>query len=285
MENTKGNGDLKEESKDTRNYLFSREPENESRRNKLDVMSDSKEDMEAIPADDELQADNVYQNLRGNRANGYMRDGETVSESSKINEDELGKLNISNEDDKNNKPNTHRAHKPQRGESGMHFDAGTIDSPHSEVDMNKNKNGVKISSSLKSGGKKSQGSKEDHKDDLGWNEENKHKASQEDGKHDEEKSLLDPGDDNDIYSKDVSKNLEGEDDRDMRRSSTKPERPVRSKNKSKDDSKSKDEDIEEKPKEMSAFQKKCIAFLDCWQWGIFMTVITIYTLFFDDIRV
>jgi hypothetical protein len=28
-----------------------------------------------------------------------------------------------------------------------------------------------------------------------------------------------------------------------------------------------------------------VAFLDSWQWGIFMAIITLYTLFFDDIRV
>jgi hypothetical protein len=28
-----------------------------------------------------------------------------------------------------------------------------------------------------------------------------------------------------------------------------------------------------------------VEFIDSWQWGIFMAIITIYTLFFDDLRV
>lgn len=70
----------------------------------------------------------------------------------------------------------------------------------------------------------------------------------------------------------------------MRRSSTKPERPRESRDKSRP-SEFKSQDEEEKPKELPRWKKKSIAFLDSWQWGIFMTVITVYTLFFDDIRV
>jgi len=72
----------------------------------------------------------------------------------------------------------------------------------------------------------------------------------------------------------------------MRRSSTKPERPRNeSRDKSRDSVKEGEEPLEVKPKEMSACQKKSIALIDSWQWSIFMTVVTIYTLFFDDIRV
>ena len=126
---------------------------------------------------------------------------------------------------------------------------------------------------------KSLNSKHDSKDDLGWNEDSK---NNEDEKHAEERSLLFPDNEANIY-KDDPKNR-SDDEKEMRRSSTKPERPRDSKDKSgEEDSKSKEED--DKPKEMSECQKKSIAFVDSWQWGIFMTVITIYTLFFDDIRV
>jgi len=61
------------------------------------------------------------------------------------------------------------------------------------------------------------------KDSLGWKEESK-KALNEDEKHDEERSLLDPDNDDDIYNKDITKN--DNDDKDMRRTSTKPEKPI-----------------------------------------------------------
>lgn len=60
------------------------------------------------------------------------------------------------------------------------------------------------------------------KSEIGWKEENKGRTN-EDEKHDEERSLLDPANDDDIYSKDLPKN---DDDKEMRRTSTKPERPV-----------------------------------------------------------
>ena len=33
------------------------------------------------------------------------------------------------------------------------------------------------------------------------------------------------------------------------------------------------------------FYRESIKFLDSWEWGLFMAVVTIYTLFFDDLRV
>lgn len=121
-------------------------------------------------------------------------------------------------------------------------------------------------------------SKHDSKDDLQWNDDSK---NNEDEKNVEERSLLYPDNDANIYKDDPKSR--SDEAGDMRRSSTKPEGPRESKDKSREDTKT--SETEEKPKEMSNFQKKSIEFLDSWQWGIFMTVVTIYTLFFDDIRV
>ena len=75
--------------------------------------------------------------------------------------------------------------------------------------------------------------------------------------------------------------------KEIRRTSTKPEKLNESEsNSSSSKSESKeDEEEEDKPIIQSECQKKTIAFIDSWQWGIFMTIVTIYTLFFDDIRV
>ncbi len=36
---------------------------------------------------------------------------------------------------------------------------------------------------------------------------------------------------------------------------------------------------------MSKFKKKGLDFVESWQWGVFMAVVTVYTLFADDLRV
>ncbi len=44
-------------------------------------------------------------------------------------------------------------------------------------------------------------------------------------------------------------------------------------------------ELKKKKKKKSKYQRYGEDFVDSWQWGIFMAVVTIYTLFFDDIRV
>jgi hypothetical protein len=160
----------------------------------------------------------------------------------------------------------------------MPFDAGNIDSLESSVkNMNKNRE-VNILDE-KNNTEKSLNSKHDSKDDLGWNEDSK---NNEDEKNAEERSLLFPENDINIYKED-NKAPKEEDEVGMRRPSTQPELP-KNLGQKKDEvlKKSEDQDV---PKEMTECQKKSIAFLDSWQWGIFMTIVTVYTLFLDDIRV
>lgn len=49
----------------------------------------------------------------------------------------------------------------------------------------------------------------------------------------------------------------------------------------KEEKKKKDTD----KKKPTKFQKQGIDFIDSWQWGVFMAVLTLYTLFADDLRV
>lgn len=279
MDNSKDKEELKNET----NLSFSKDKPDErpEPKSKLDALSESQEDLEAVPADiDKDDHDNVYQDLRGNKANGYMKDDVEV-DGSRV-EEEIGKISQEEERKAGTNNTDRRNSSQQHGESGMPHENGNIDSPNSAARLAKDRK----PHSRGEGTDKSLNSKRDSKDDLGWNEENKSKPSQsEDEKnYEEERSLLDPDNDNNIYAKEMSKNND-EDDRDMRRSSTKPERPPNSRDKDKDSSKSKSSEEEDKPKEMSPFQKKVNAFLESWQWGVFMTIITIYTLFFDDIRV
>lgn len=247
----------------------------------LGDFSESKEDIEATPINNHTEVDNTYTDVKGNKSNGYMKEGGAVSEGSKLNDEEIGKLNLE-EEFKDHRSNTDRANNGQRGESATPYDNGNLDSPNSQSNLKGLNVPIKGSASLnnKNGRKLSS---DNNKNDLGWNEEHKNKNGTEDEKHDEEKSLLDPENINNLYAKDQpASHLD--DDRDMRRSSTKPDRPRESRDKDRDSKASKNED-EDKVKEMSVCQKKSIAFLDSWQWGVFTTVLTVYTLFFDDIRV
>lgn len=268
-----------EESKNTSGSMFTpKEPP--GIKNKLDMLSDSKEDEEAIPADNYTKSDNVYQDLRNSKNNGYMREDGTYSDDDKLDEEEIGKLNLE-EELKADQRNSDRRPSAQHGESGMPYDAGSVYKPTSPSNLD-NLGNEEDRHDSKNNTEKSLNSKRSSKDEVGWNDDIKLKGNNEDEKHDEERSLLDPENDGNPYVKDISRN--DDDDKDMRRSSTKPERPKESRDKSRNsDSNKKDEEV--KPKEMSACQKKSIAFLDSWQWGIFMTIVTIYTLFFDDIRV
>ena len=239
MDTGKSNGSAKEESKgDSKNLFTPDEPGRSSSRNREDALSDSKEDQEAIPAEQDNSQTNVQPHGNNtSRNNGYMKDIKPTTEGSKIDEDALGKLQI--EDTKNQNSKTDRRDSQQHGASGGHNDAGSIDSPHSEAKLKAAMN----ESHEKNNTEKSL--KHDSKDDLGWNEDSKN-GGNEDEKNAEERSLLYPGDDANIY-KDASNNKDEEDN--MRRSSTKPERPPNSKEDGKENSKENEDD--DKPKEMT----------------------------------
>ena len=280
--NISGN-ESRDRIKDT-NQFFTGE-DRTSEKEKIDYnlgdFSESKEDIEATPINNHTEVDNTYTDVKGNKSNGYMKEGGTVSEGSKLNDEEIGKLDLE-EELKEHLSNTDRANNGQRGESATPYDNGNLDSLNSQSNLKGIKGSGKGSTSLnnKNGRKLSH---DNSKNDLGWNEENKNKNGTEDEKHDEEKSLLDPDNMNNLYVKDQQSN-QLDDDRDMRRSSTKPDRPKESRDQARDSKASKN-DSEKSEKELTECQKESIAFLDSWQWGVFMTVVTVYTLFFDDIRV
>jgi hypothetical protein len=249
---------------------------------KIEDFSESKEDLEATPINIHTEIDNTYTDVKGNKSNGYLKEGGMISEGSKLNDEEIGKLNFE-EELKDHRSNTDRANNGQRGESATPYNNANLDSPNSQSNLKGIKESGKGLTTLNNKNERRLSHNNNNKGDLGWNEQNKNKNRTEDEKHDEEKSLLDPDNMNNLYIKDQpSNNLD--DDRDMRRSSTKPERPRESRDQGRG-SKASKSDSEEKVKEMSVCQKKSIAFVDSWQWGLFMTVVTIYTLFFDDIRV
>lgn len=126
MDNKNANEETKEEVKDTRNNLFTpNDGENGGQRqSRLDALSDSKEDDEAVPADKDDKTDNVYQDLRNSKNNGYMKEGDET-EGSKVDDEEISKLNLE-EELKNSNSNTDRRPSAQHGASGMPVDAGTF---------------------------------------------------------------------------------------------------------------------------------------------------------------
>lgn len=231
-----------------------------------------KEDQEAVfePVNDSKDHDKSHNSGKSKR-NGYMKDADGSPRRS----DGPPKLIADGRQD--GKPKTDRKDNPQHGTSGMPFDAGSIDSPKSSVKLKKKPDDANASHE-KNNTEKSLNSKHDSKDDLGWNEDSK---NNEDEKNDEERSLLYPDNDANIYKED-NKGAPNDDEVDFRRPSTQPELPKNLGKKTEEDTKSEADDGE---KELTECQKKSIAFLDSWQWGVFMTVVTVYTLFFDDIRV
>jgi len=271
--------DSKKQDNNTKQNLFSinEDAKNTKSRDLLDNLSMSKEDSEADPIAENSNINNTVGGTNNSKTNGYFIEGGISSKDSKVTEQEINKMNLDG-DSRDNQSRTERRDNAQHGESATPYDNGNLDSPSSTTNLKKksaDKNSVNES---KAGS--SQISHGGSKDSLQWNEENKGKNGTEEEKHDEERSLLDP--ENNIYGKDPNKS--GLEDENMRRSSTKPEGARDSKTGDKNSKGSKDEE-EEPEKEMSECQKKSIAFIDSWQWGIFMTVVTIYTLFFDDIRV
>ena len=117
----------------------------------------------------------------------------------------------------------------------MPYDAGTMDNQTNQKDKTiSDKSAERHIPSAH----KPMNTNSDSKDDIGWREELKKVGTNEDEKHDEEKSLLDPDIDDEMYSKDQPKILEN--DTEMRRRSTKPGKPnVEEKSKSPSSLKSK----------------------------------------------
>lgn len=256
--------------------LFDKDTEEDKRiRLKEKAGEDLKEDQEAILEENNKSKDlNKSNNSAVNKKNGYMK----KEESSPLGKDGVAKLMM--EDETPSKAKTDRKDNPQHGTSGMPFDAGSLDSPKSSVKL-KNKGSDANASHEKNNTEKSLNSKHDSKDDLGWNEDSK---NNEDEKNDEERSLLYPDNDANIYKEDNKAEQNDDEMDDFRRPSTQPELP-KNLTGQKEGEETKTSEDEEKVKELSECQKKSIAFIDSWQWGVFMTVVTIYTLFFDDIRV
>lgn len=121
------------------------------------------------------------------------------------------------EEVKNRNSQTSREYIAHKAVPGIPFDVSNIDSPNSQTHMNGKKrtdtkdllDGVNLEKVL-NGHNKS-------KEDIEWGK----KPQKEEEKHDEERSLLDPDNEDGIYSKDSLAVKNG-----MRRVSTKPEKPL-----------------------------------------------------------
>ena len=90
--------------------------------------------------------------------------------------------------------------------------------------------------------------------------------------NDEERSLLDPIHEDEVYAKELSSPNE---DKDIRRSSTKPEQRnvSESKDKSKESGKGLEESTELVPSKCQTCKEKSIKFLESWQWGVFTVLL------------
>ena len=213
--------------------------------NKKELKADSQEDLEAIVQDANLGSSNnsSTHNLNKSKINGYIKESAHKNNGGNGEIEQLSRQSSTPRIQRDRLITEEEKEYDERGGSGNLNEAGNIESPKSQIN-----NSVPLyQNEMKSV------SKDHHNDstlkenlkvtNIGWNEENKNKIQVEEDKNDEEKSLLDPIND-DNYSKDeLSKN----DDRDIRRSSTKPEKILsESKNKSRDSSNLIDESIDEK---------------------------------------
>ena len=198
----------------------------------------SQEDQEAMPDDLDNSHDNKSQHSNNDSIdNANLKDHKISKDGTKDVDEDVSKLGL-DEEHKMGISKTERKNS-QNGAPAILYGTGRLDSHHSSARDKINYNG------------KSLNSKNNSKDD-GWNEDSKINAN-EDEKHAEEVSLLDPANEGNPY-KGGSKDLL-EEDKDMRRSSTKPDRPVvsrdQSRNSKSDEKKEEDEgedDEEEKPK-------------------------------------
>jgi hypothetical protein len=233
------------DSKSSNQNLFSGNDDPRSSSRAGGAVLSSQEDQEAMPADQDNSLNNVLQQpTNTSKENGYMKEKRKSENGSKVAEKEIGE-HVKQEERKNSDSKTEQRDS-QHGASGMPFDAGSLTSPHSSS-KNKINNKEFNDSREKNNTEKSLNSKHDSKDDLGWNEDSKNNVNNEDEKQAEERSLLYPENEANIY-KDVLKDR-SEDDKDMRRSSTKPERPNASRDQSRNsaENKEKEEEEEDKP--------------------------------------
>lgn len=231
----------KKDTKNSNQNLFSGNDDPRSSSRAGGAVLSSQEDQEAIPADQDNSTNNVLQlQTNTSKDNGYMKEKKRSENGSKVADKEIVKLEMEEERKKSNSKTEQKD--SQHGASGMPFDAGSINSPHSSS-KNKANNKEFNDSHEKNHTEKSLNSKHDSKDELGWNEDSKNNVNNEDEKHAEERSLLDPENEANIY-KDVLKDR-SEDDKDMRRSSTKPERPNASRDQSRNSGENKEEEEEE----------------------------------------
>lgn len=167
------------------------------------ILSESHEDLEAIAQDGNIIEENesTYQNLRGNKANGFMSDKNPKSDEANLEIEEIDKLGL-NEEEKEKASKTERKYNDQRGGSGNYNDAGNQNSPKSQTKLVSHKS-EEGHNTEREGNRSKLAARQDSERNYGWNDKNKSQA--EDEKHDEERSLLDPENEDEVYSKDMSK--------------------------------------------------------------------------------
>ena len=215
------NEDNKEDSKSSKGNLFYTGPETQERgKNKIDAIADSQEDLEAVDNNGNIvdQNEATYQNLRGKKNNSL---GNNANDNNKYTKatDAKKKLDMVNTEGADGKSQTDRKYNEERGGSAMPYENGNLDSPSSQANL-KNKLKGTGNDNVSNSGKNIKNSQKSGSDGDAWKEDKK--GQNEDEKHDEERSLLDPIADADIYGKDAPK--EGK--KQKRRTSTQPERQV-----------------------------------------------------------
>jgi hypothetical protein len=199
------NDNSKEDNKSSNSHLFyGNNDQQENGKNKLDAIADSQEDLEAIEHDENVidEKEATYQNLRGNKNNGLIHDHKE-GDSSEHEEEAIERLGLDPEERKNNDSNADRVYNEERGGSATPFDAGNLDSPNSSTHIKIKKGSDKDATSNKS---KSSSLNKSLKNDDGW-DNNPKKGKGEDDKHDEEKSLLDPDNEDNIQLVKITKNI------------------------------------------------------------------------------
>lgn len=127
-----------EDNKTSKSNIFYDEADKQERgKNKIDKLTESQEDIEAIIQDVDMMQDNeaTYQNLRNKKSNSFINN-EDEGNRSKGEIGNIEKLCVVSEE--NNKSQTDRKYIEERGGSGNAYDAGNLDSPNSQSNL-KNK--------------------------------------------------------------------------------------------------------------------------------------------------
>lgn len=199
---------------------------------KGDSKSDSQEDIEAVIQDHHIMGSNnsSTHNLNKSKINGYVKDQDNYSNGNRGEVEDLHKHSTSPPPQKDDNSKEGEMEFDERGGSGQVNDAGNIDSPNNQT---KN-NFIRKDSDVKDSDTKVKvnGKVDTDRNNQGWDEESKNKIQSEDEKIDEERSLLDPIciNEDEVYAKELSSPHE---DKDIRRSSTKPEQKNASESKEK----------------------------------------------------